>query len=151
MCASDILDRGCPGSFVSDFFQLNRPTSGCRVLLEPPYARAMELIEHAFAIGIDIVIYLLKTGFLHTAERFERLHALGHLCRVHVLAERLQGMHDAAHLAEGGKEAGQSGTHAWFVMDRNYRGPAVINPVSINSPGARMPWAPSLSSERAAG
>ena len=64
--ASDISDRGCPNSTVQDFFQLRRPGRNSRVLLSnPPYSRAMDLIEHAFAIGFDVVIFLLKTGFLH--------------------------------------------------------------------------------------
>src|SRR4051812_28869044 len=34
----------------------------------------------------------------------------------------------------------QSQVHAWFVFDRNYRGRAVINPVSIYAPEVQMPW-----------
>ena len=59
---------------------------------------------------------------------------------MHVLAERLQDMHDANHVAAGGKKASQSQLHAWFVFDRDYCGPATINPVSIHQPAARMPW-----------
>ena len=62
----------------------------------------------------------------------------GHLRRVHVLAERLQDMHDANYT---GKKASQPQVHAWFVFDRDYCGPATINPVSIHQPAARMPWA----------
>ena len=51
-----------------------------------------------------------------------------------------RGMHDEAHLAAGGAKAGQSQTHAWLVFDRHYVGPAIINPISINDPSARMPW-----------
>jgi hypothetical protein len=29
---------------------------------------------------------------------------------------------------------------AWFVFDRDYCGPATINPVSIHRPATRMPW-----------
>jgi hypothetical protein len=140
--ASDVLDRGCPDSTVCDFFAMTAPPVGCRVLItNPAFARAMDAIEHAFAIGFEVVIFLLKVGFLSTMDRFERLHRPGHLRRVHVLAERLQNMHDAQHLAAGGKTAGQSQIHAWFVLDRNSRGPATINPVMINDPSAQMPWA----------
>ena len=80
---------------------------------------------------------LLKANFTSTAERYERLHKLGHLRRVHVLAERLQDMHDANFT---GEKASQSQDHAWFVIDRNYCGQSTIIPVSINDPTARMPW-----------
>jgi hypothetical protein len=58
---------------------------------------------------------------LPRVERFERLHKPGHLRRVHVLAERLQDMHDANFT---GQKASQSQVHAWFVLDRDYCGPA---------------------------
>jgi hypothetical protein len=149
--ASDILDRGCPDSTVCDFFAMTAPPEGCRVFLtNPAFACAMEAIEHAFTIGFEVVIVLLKLGFLCTADRFERLHKPGHLRRVHVLAERLQGMHDASHLEAGGKTAGQSQVHAWFVLDRDYRGPATINPISIDRPSAFMPWLSERGSNTAA-
>jgi hypothetical protein len=55
-----------------------------------------------------------------------------------VAAERLQGMHDAAHIAAGGKEGSQSQVHAWFVFDRDYCGPATINPVSFQPTGITL-------------
>ena len=114
----------------------------CDVLVSNcPYGRAMQFVEHALALRFRVLVFLLPPSFLFTADRYERLHKRGHLRRVHVLAERLQGMHDAAHIAAGGKEASQSQIHAWFVFDRDYCGPATISPVSINAPGARMPWA----------
>ncbi len=137
--ASDILDRGCPGSTVLDFRAMTERPPGCGVLISNcPYRGAMGFIEHALALGFRVVVLLLKLSFLCTGERFERLHKPGHLRRVHVLAERLQDMHDANYT---GKKAGQSQVHAWFVFDQDC-GPATINPVSIHQPTARMPWAP---------
>jgi hypothetical protein len=140
--ASDILDRGCPDSTVLDFLAMTQRPPDCDVLISNcSYAGAMEFIEHALALRFRVVALLLKLSFVCTAERFERLHKPGHLRRVHALAERLQGMHDAAHVAAGGKKAGQSQTHGWFVLDRDYCGPAVVSPVSIYCPTERMPWA----------
>jgi hypothetical protein len=139
--ASDIVDRGCPDSAVLDFRSMIERPPGCDVLVSNcAYADAMGHIEHALALRFRVIVLLLKLSFLCTDERYERLHPRGHLCRVHVLAERLQGMHDAAHIAAGGKEGSQSQVHAWFVLDRDYCGPATINPVSIHRPAARMPW-----------
>jgi hypothetical protein len=136
--ASDIEDRGCPGSEILDFFKMKHRPGDCDVLVSnPPFAEAMRIIEHALALGFRIIVLLLKANFTSTAERYERLHKLGHLRRVHVLAERLQDMHDANFT---GEKASQSLDHAWFVLDRNYCGPATIIPVSINDPTARMPW-----------
>ena len=107
--ASDILDRGCPDSIVLDFLAMTiRPPSCDTLISNPSYARAMDFIEHAWALGFRVVALLLKLSFLCTAERYERLHRPGHLRRVHVLAERLQDMHNAQRLAAGGKKAGRS-------------------------------------------
>jgi hypothetical protein len=145
--ASDILDRGCPDSTVLDFRAMTERPPGCDVLISNcAYAGTMDFIEHAQALGFRLTVLLLKVGFLCTVERFTRLHRPGHLRRVHVLAERLQDMHDAQHIAAGGKKAGQHGVHAWFVLNRNYCGPATINPVSIHKSAARMPWALPLAS-----
>ena len=138
--ASDIFDRGCADSRTIDFFDM--AAAPCPVLVSnPPYSQATALLEHAFAIGFRVVIFLLTTNYLHTGDRRERIHKRGHLARVHVLAERLQGMHDGAHLAAGGKKASQPQVHSWFVFDRDHFGPATINPVSLHRPSEKMPWA----------
>jgi hypothetical protein len=139
--ASDIQSRDCPDSTTLDFLAMTRRPEGCDVLLSnPPYAIATQCIEHAFALGFRVVIFLLKAGFLNTEERYKRIHPHGHLRRVHILAERLQDMHDAAHLANGGRKASQPDTHNWFVFDRDHCGPAQISPVSLKDPTRQMPW-----------
>ena len=130
--------KRCPDSTVLDFLAMTSGPSDCDVLLSnPPYGEAMDYLEHAWVLGFRLVAFLLPPSFLHSIDRFERMHKRGHLRRVHVLAERLQGMHDANFT---GKKASQSQIHAWFVFDRDYSGPATLNPVSIHRPATRMPW-----------
>jgi hypothetical protein len=134
--ASDIVNRGCPDSTVLDFRTMTKRP--CDVLISnPPYADATGMLEHAWGLGFRVVAFLLVTGFLHTADRYERVHQRGHLVRVHTLAERLQGMHDANY---AGPKASQAQLHSWFVFDKNHRGAATLNPVSLQRPNARMPW-----------
>ena len=95
-------------------------------------------------------MFLLQPSFLHTADRFERMHPRGHLRRIYPLAERLKDMHDATHIANGGKKGSQSRMHCWYVFDRNYCGHATTIPVSINDPTARMPWQRGTSASNAA-
>jgi len=140
--ASDIEYRGCPDSTVQDFLAMTHRPPDCDVLLSnPPFSNVMGHIEHALKLEFRVIILLLRMQFLNTSERRERLHKLGHLRRVHIIAERLQGMHDAAHVAGGGKIASQPQDHAWFVLDRNYRGQSMNNSISIKRPFERMPWA----------
>jgi hypothetical protein len=141
--ASDIEYRGCPDSTVLDFLKMAERPVGCDVLVsncayDCIAGSALQFIEHALALRFRVIALLLKLPFLCTYERLERLHKPGHLRRVHVLAERLQDMHDANFT---GEKASQSQVHAWFVLDRDYCGPATISPVSINAPDMRMPWA----------
>ena len=136
--ASDIFPRSHCSRL--DFFDM--AAAPCPVLVSnPPYSQATALFEHAFAIGFKVVVFLLTTNYLHTGDRRERIHKRGNLVRVHVLAERLQNMHDGAHLAAGGKKASQPQVHSWFVFDRDHFGPAVVNPVSLHRPDEKMPWA----------
>jgi hypothetical protein len=140
--ASDLSDRGCPDAKVLDFFAMTERPPGCDVLVtNPPYSRAMDFIEHAIdVLGFRLVVLLLQVDFVCTDDRYERLHTRGILRRIHVPAERLQNMHDAAHLAAGGKKASQPLKHAWYIFDRDHRGSATINPVSLKRPSARMSW-----------
>jgi hypothetical protein len=140
--ASDIQYRGCPDSIELDFLKMPCRPPDCDVLLSnPAFSGAMGFIEHALKLEFRVVILLLKLTFLSTIERRERLHKPGHLRRVHIITERVQGMHDAAHVAAGGKIASQSQDHGWFVLDRNYRGPSMNHSISMKRPFERMPWA----------
>jgi hypothetical protein len=69
---------------------------------------------------------LLRLGFLESARRSPLLdHGL--LVRVHVFKERLPMMH--RHNWEGPR-ASSAICFAWFVFDRNHRGPATIDRIS---------------------
>jgi hypothetical protein len=115
--------------------------AGCDILLSnPPFGIAMEIIEHAWRLEFRLVVLLMEPSFLFSADRFERIHPHGHLCRIYPLAERLKDMHDANHIANGGKKGSQPRMHCWYVFDRDYCGHATTIPVSINDPTARMPW-----------
>jgi hypothetical protein len=136
--ASDIQDRGCPDSTVLDFLAMTERPPDCDVLVSnPPFSRILEILEHAWRLGFRVVILLMEPSFMHSAERFERLHQRGHLRRTYPLAERLKDMHDANFK---GKKGSQPRMHCWYVFDRDYCGHATTIPVSINDPTARMPW-----------
>ena len=139
--ATDIVDRGCPDSTVLDFLATTNRPPGCDVLLSnPPFDIAMGAIEHAWRLGFRLVILLMEPSFLFSADRFERIHPHGHLRRIYPLAERLKDMHDATHIANGGKKGSQPRMHCWYVFDSDYCGHATTIPVSIKDPTARMPW-----------
>jgi hypothetical protein len=56
--ASDIQDRGCPGSVTLDFRAMASRPPDCDVLLSnPPYADAMGHLEHAWGLGFRLVVH----------------------------------------------------------------------------------------------
>ena len=140
--ASDILDRGCPDSTVLDFPAMTERPAGCDVLLsncpyagrhEPHRTRAGARLSRDRAVAQAAVPVHCRALRAHAQARPPAARSRP--------GRAAAGMHDAAHLASGGKKASQNQTHAWFVFDRHYCGPATINPVSIHRPDARMPWA----------
>ena len=102
---------------------------------------ALEFIEHAFKLRIPprcVAAQVAIPG--HRGALHAPISARPSASRAHH-HRTIQGMHDAVHVAKGGKIAGQSQNHGWFVFDRNYFGKPDLNFVSINDPTARMPWA----------
>ena len=136
--ASDIIDRGCLDAAVIDFFTMTEPPAACRVIVtNPPFRRSMEFIEHALAIGFDVVVFLAKIGFLCTADRFERLHKPGHLRRVHTLAGATFRTCTTPR-SSASAQVNRSSTRGLSSIAATAA--ATIVPVSIANPAARMPW-----------
>ena len=108
----------------------------------PPFAEAMEIIEHAFALGFRVVILLLKAN-VPEHRRALRTAAPARPSTPRPRAGRAVTGHARRQPTspKAARRGSQTQDHSWFVFDRNYCGPATINPVSINDPTARMPWA----------
>ena len=132
----------CPDSELLDFLAMKQRPWGCDVLLSnPPFGGAVDYLEHAWRLGFRLVVLLLEPSFLHSADRFRHLHPRGHLRRIYPIAERLQGMHDAARHRQR-RQAGQPAPTALLVRVRcgllwprhNYPSFDFYTPI------ARMPW-----------
>ena len=135
--ASDIQDRGCADSTVIDFLAMTERPASCDVLLSnPPYAKTMKIIEHAWALGFRLIVFLLQTSFVHTADRFERMHKTGRLRRIHVLAERLRTCTTPIHRRESRSEL--------RCTPGSYLIAAIADTASTRYPSidqlTRMPW-----------
>ena len=95
--------------------------------------------QHALALGIRVVVLLLKTFIFVPTRSVSSACTSPAICGASTSwPSNFQDMHDANYT---GKKAGQSQVHAWFVFDQDC-GPATINPVSLHRPTARMPSAP---------
>jgi hypothetical protein len=121
--ASDKLDRGCPGVFVFNYLRpLRMPLAPDAVVTNPPYRFARRFVELSLERA-PLVCMLLRLAFLESSARAGILDG-GKLSRVHVFANRLPMMHRAGWT---GKRASSAMAFAWFVWDRNYRGPTLLD------------------------
>jgi len=131
--ASDIRDRKCPDSFKHDFLDMAAPyvaTECDAIVTNPPYDHAAQFISNALE-HVPKVCMLLRLAFLEGGTpktEAGRLRARvldgGDLARVHVFANRLPMMHRAGWK---GPRASSAIAFAWFVWEREHRGPTKID------------------------
>lgn len=116
--ATDLVDRGCPNSFVLDFLGDYPLRSGFgSVITNPPFKLAREFVE----VGLqhaDYVAMLLRLAFLEGGARKPWFQS-SPLARVHVSSRRLPMMHRDGWT---GPKAGSAVCHAWFVWDKRHEG-----------------------------
>jgi hypothetical protein len=122
--ASDLVDYGHPTHFAQRDFLLEWTLpKGCEMILtNPPFKLANEFVEHAIDLCPRVVM-LLRFLFLEGTRRSEILEERG-IIRIHLFSRRLQGMH-----RDGwdGNKVSNSRAFAWFVWDREHRGPPTVH------------------------
>jgi hypothetical protein len=126
--ASDIYDYGYPLHFVADFLTQTKMPVGCEcIITNPPFQIIGEFVERALDLA-PRVIMLARLAFLESERRTEILERRG-LARIHIFRRRLPMMH-----RDGwdGPRTSSAIPFAWFVWDRDHRGPAVVD--RIGSP-----------------
>lgn len=122
--ASDIVDRGCYGSYISDFFGCEHAT--CDIITNPPYSKAKEFVEHALDIVADgrKVAMFLKLTFLESKKRralFDKYPP----ARIWVFSERVQ-------CAKNGdfetykKGVGTAVAYAWYIWEKGFKGQTTV-------------------------
>jgi len=145
--ASDLVDRGCPDSYVEDFLL---PLGFARMKIEgeggydaiitnPPFSLAAAFVDRALTYVPDVYM-LLRLNFLEGGQRDpvrdRILNPGGGLRKVYPFRERLPMMH-----REGwsGPEASSKVTHAWFCWRRGFRGKAQMQRLSWKHPKPPLP------------
>jgi hypothetical protein len=124
--ATDLNDRGCPESTSCIDFLLPGPRIECdAIVTNPPFVLAEEFVATALERA-PVVMMLLRLAFYESERRSEILENCG-LARIHVFRKRLPMMHREGW--EGLK--GNSGmAFAWFVWERGYAGPTLLDRIS---------------------
>lgn len=110
--SSDIIDRGFGkvADFLTADFKLD---NGWCILTNPPYRHATEFILHALDLLPEgaPAIFLLRTTFLESKSRHDRLFSKGYLHAVYQLTQRI----DCALNGDFSK-ANSAVPYAWFIF-----------------------------------
>ncbi|MBR1154596.1 class I SAM-dependent methyltransferase [Bradyrhizobium sp. JYMT SZCCT0428] len=126
--ASDLVDYDSADQDFHgwDFLSERRAPDGVQAIVtNPPFKLASEFAAHALEL-CPLVIMLLRLAFLESERRTAILDG-GHLARVHVFKNRLPMMHRAGWT---GPKVSNPTPFAWFVWDRDHKGPTQLHRVS---------------------
>jgi hypothetical protein len=125
--AADLHDWGCPNrrSGVDFLNEHSAPAGVTCIVSNPPYKLAEQFVTHALDLCPRVVV-LLRLAFLES-ERRSPLLDHGLLARVRVFKNRLPMMH--RHDWQGPR-ASSAIAFAWFVFDRNHRGPTTLDRIT---------------------
>jgi hypothetical protein len=127
--ATDLNARGCPDSSIRNFLQ-PVPKYRCgAIVTNPPYILAQDFIDLGLQRAPKVIV-LLRLAFIEggapNKERGRQRARLldQHLTRMHVFANRLPMMHRDGWT---GKRASSAICFAWFVFEREKKGPTILD------------------------
>jgi hypothetical protein len=124
--ATDLNDYGFKTSVGGiDFLQWTQPPMANCIVTNPPFKLAQQFVAKAIEL-CPRVIMLLRLAFLESERRRAVLDA-GTLSQVFVFRNRLPMMH-----RDGweGNKVSSAMAFAWYVWDREHRGPAELHRIS---------------------
>jgi hypothetical protein len=90
-------------------------------------------VRHALTL-VPRVVFLLRLAFVASVSRADILDC-GKLARIHVFANRLMFHRDGWE----GSRASSAIEFAWFVLDRDHRGPIELRRISWEADGDEAP------------
>lgn len=106
----DLFDRGY--GEVRDAFEITETYDN--IVTNPPFAIAENLIHYFMDKFNNKMCFLLRTAFLESSGRHERLFSQKPPAYVHIFSERLS-MYPAG---QQGVKSGGTTSYAWFVWDK---------------------------------
>jgi hypothetical protein len=131
---SDIEDYGFPLDYQCDFLTTTVMPADCKgILTNPPYRDVERFVAHALKLS-PLVIMLLRLAFFEAGSGKQKRHVLRRYvldevppARIHVFRKRLPMMHRDSWR---GRKANSGMAFSWWVWDRDYTGPVVIDRIS---------------------
>ena len=118
--ASDLVDRGYPGTEIIDFFASR--DSAENIVFNPPYAQAEAFIRHALDLASGVVAALVNLKFLASQGRRQRLFVPYPPVQILVLSRRPSMPPGGSGLAAKGGTA----DYCWLLHQRGHVGPTMM-------------------------
>lgn len=121
--ASDIKDRGYPGTEIIDFLTVGKERTGAYrrdIITNPPYSKALEFIEHALDISDEgtKIAFFLKLQFLEGSKR-KKFFEDSPPKKIYVSSSRIKcainGDFDSI-------TSSSAIAYAWFIWEKGYKG-----------------------------
>jgi hypothetical protein len=126
--ATDLIDYGSPDQDAGgrDFLlETELPAGVSMIISNPPYRQAEKFISHALTLCPRVAM-LLRLVF-YEGRRSSGILDDGRLARVRVFSNRLPMLHRANW---SGNKVSNPTAFAWFVWDRDHRGPTVFDRIT---------------------
>ena len=122
--SSDLIDRGF-GFTPSDFLKEERIAPN--IVTNPPFNLALEFVEHAKRRSEKKIAFFLKTAFLEGAKRQKMfIDDRFPLKKVYQFSRRVN-LYKGSETRDKSKISSGMIAFAWFVWDKEHKGPATIN------------------------
>ena len=123
----DIVDRGYPGTVISDFLTTTINKKYDCVITNPPFSLAQEFIEKSMTVlkPNGIVCMFLKIQFLEGVKRKEFFEKYPPKY-VYVFRQRMATWNNGQELDPNGKRWATTMCHAWFVWENGFNGEPTI-------------------------
>lgn len=124
--ASDLVNRGYPGTEVKSFFAFTKEDNDERmdIITNPPAKTAKQFIQHALHISADgtKIAMFMRLQFLEGQSRKDLFETTPPK-KVYVSSSRLL----CAKNGQFNKDADSSVAYAWYIWEKGYDGPTIID------------------------
>ena len=114
----DIRDNEVYGTSNIDFLTYNDEVDN--IITNPPYILAEEFVKHALEISKGKTAMILRTLFLEGKSRYKNIFEKNPPWKVIVYSGRVR-MENDLESKQGGMQS-----YSWFIWDKNYSGPTLL-------------------------
>lgn len=119
--SSDLIDRGFGDTNV-DFLKDTFLTRYDNIITNPPFNLAEEFLDQAYNLANHKIALLLRLSFLEGKGRYKSVYSKFPPSKILVFSSRVT-------FYPAGQVTGGGGTtaYAWYVWDKQYSGPTIID------------------------